>query len=211
MARPTVILIGGGSGAGKTMIAQHLARSLGQSVSAVVPIDAYYHDHPSLTHETHTAINYDSPDAVDFSLLDTHLHDLLAGRPVSSPTYDYRTHRRLNETAHMSARRYVVVEGLLALHWPALRELCDVAVFVTTTDELALARRIGRDVNDRGRTEASVRRQWEHTVRPMFLAHVEPTRRFADIIISGADAIKTSVGVLLRHIRARNIRPRSSS
>ena len=203
MPRPTLILIGGGSGAGKTVIAQHLADALGLSASAVVPIDAYYHDHPSVTPEAREAINYDSPDAFDVSLLDTHVCKLLAGGVVARPTYDYRTHRRLSKTTRISAERHVVVEGMLALHWPALRERCDVAVFVTTTEELALSRRIDRDLDDRGRSEKSVRAQWVQTVRPMHLAHVEPTRQFADVIIDGSDAVEASVAALLARIQAQ--------
>ena len=206
MARPTLILIGGGSGAGKTVIAQHLAATLGRYASAVVPIDAYYHNHPSAPRETRAAFNYDSPDAFDGSLLDTHVRELLAGHVVSRPTYDYRTHCRLSKTARISADEYVIVEGVLALHWPSLRELCEIAVFVTTTEELSLARRIRRDVDDRSRSEDSVRAQWKQTVRPMYIAHVEPTRQFADIVIDGADTIETSVGTLLRHIHTGNSR-----
>ena len=206
MARPILILIGGGSGAGKTVIAEHLAATLGHHASAVVPIDAYYHNHPLATRETRAALNYDSPDAFDGSLLNTHIRELLAGHVVSRPIYDYRTHCRLSNTIRISAEEYLIVEGVLALHWPSLRELCDIAVFVTTNDELSLARRIKRDVNERGRSKASVRAQWKQTVRPMYIAHVEPTRQYANIVIDGADSIKTSVGTLLRHIHTGAIR-----
>lgn len=198
----TLILIGGGSGTGKTSITKHLCAVLGPTSTAIVPIDAYYRDRRFMTRDDPLVNNFDSPDVLDYGLLDLHIRSLLSGRPIERPRYNYQTHQRHKETYPVLPRKYVVVEGLFALYWPTLRAQSNVAVFVTTSNELALTRRIQRDISERGGSEASIRSQWEDTVWPMYLTYVEPTCQFADLILDGRESIEHSAKRLLRHITA---------
>ena len=202
MVRPTVIAIAGASGCGKTTLARRAAAALGPPHAAVVPLDAYYRDRPLATAEELAAANYDAPDAVDAALLRTHLGQLRAGHSIARPVYDFRTHRRTEATRAVQPGRYLVVEGILALHWPALRALYDTILFMRVDEATALARRMARDTRFRARSPASVRRQWETTVWPMFRRHVEPTARFADVTVDGAASIEACVDALLAHVRA---------
>jgi uridine kinase len=181
---PHLIGIAGPSGGGKTALADALRGALGEAVP-VVPLDAYYRDTGALPPEQRVARNFDHPDAIDDALLVDQLQVLAAGRPVDRPIYDFSTHRRLAETVHVVPASFVVVEGLLTFYWPRLRQLLGTRIFLDAEDELCLARRIARDTTERGRTEASVRQQWESTVRPMFGRYVEPTAAYADAVCDG--------------------------
>ena len=206
MPRAHLIAIAGASGAGKTTLAGRLAEALGAGGprAPVVPLDAYYRDDPDEGPAARAARNYDEPEALEAALLLEHLRRLRAGRAAERPSYDFRTHRRTARTVLLRPAAYVVVEGLLALHWPAVRSLCATKVFLTIDQDLALARRIARDTNVRGRTEDSVRRQWSETVQPMFRRHVEPTRRFADLTVDGAAPVRAAAATVLAFVRARN-------
>ncbi len=201
-ARATLILIGGGSGTGKTSITQHLRTVLGPTSTTVVPIDAYYRDRRFMTRDDPLINNFDSPDALDYRLLDLHIRSLLSGQSIERPRYNYRTHQRHKETHPVLPRQYLVVEGLFALYWPTLRAQSNVSVFVTASNELALTRRIRRDISERGGSEASIRSQWEDTVWPMYVTYVEPTCQFADLILDGTESIEHSAKRLVRHITA---------
>ena len=181
---PHLIGIAGPSGGGKTALADALRGALGEAVP-VVPLDAYYRDTGALPPEQQVARNFDHPDAIDDALLVDQLQVLAAGRPVDRPIYDFSTHRRLAETVHVVPASFVVVEGLLTFYWPRLRQLLGTRIFLDAEDELCLARRVARDTTERGRTEASVRQQWESTVRPMFGQYVEPTAAYADAVCDG--------------------------
>ncbi len=146
--------------------------------------------------------NFDAPEALETGLLFTHLKLLHSGRAAERPSYDFRTHRRTARSVRLQPAPYVVVEGLLALHWPAVRALCATKVFMTIDEGLALARRIARDTTTRGRTEDSVRQQWSETVQPMFQRHVEPTRRFADLTVDGAAPLEATVAEVLAFVRS---------
>lgn len=202
MNRPHLIAIAGASGSGKTTLAQRLAAAL-IPPAAVLPLDAYYRDRPEATPEELDTANYDAPEAVDATLLEAHVQQLCAGRAVERPTYDFRIHRRTTATWTMRPGRYVIVEGILALHWSTLRNLYDTSVFMRIDEATALARRLARDCESRGRSPASVRRQWEETVWPMYRRHVEPTARFADIVVDGAVPIAAGLAAVLAHVRAR--------
>lgn len=192
-----VALIGGGSGTGKTTIADGLVTSLGTDASTLLPIDAYYHHRPDVS-ASHG--NFDVPDAIDHTLLHHHVEALVDGHAVERPCYDYRTHQRGATTVTLQARRYLVIEGLFALHWPALRAHATLSVFVDIDDEVALARRISRDTDSRGRDERIVRTEWARTVRPMYAAHVAPTRHHADLVVDGADPVELSVGTIVARL-----------
>ena len=203
MSGPHLIAIAGASGAGKTTLAGRLAEALGAAGSAapVVPLDAYYRDHPGEPPAVRAARNFDAPEALETALLFAHLEQLRSGRAAERPTYDFRTHRRTACAVVVQPAPYVVVEGLLALHWAAVRDLCASKIFLAIDDDLALARRIARDTSTRGRTVESVRRQWSETVHPMFLRYVEPTRRFADLTVDGAAPLEATVAAVLAFVR----------
>ncbi len=202
MALPHLIAIAGASGSGKTTLARRAAAALGPPDAAVLPFDAYYRNRPDATAEELEAVNYDAPEAIDATLLRTHLLELRAGRSIERPIYDFRTHRRARATWTVQPGPCLVVEGILALCWPELRTLYDTTVFISIDEATARARRIARDTRHRARSPASVRRQWEATVWPMYLRHVEPTRRFADVTIDGAAPLDASLDALLAHLRS---------
>ena len=202
MNRPHLIAIAGASGSGKTTLAQRLAAAL-VPPAAVLPLDAYYRDRPEATAAELDTANYDAPEAVDAGLLETHVRQLCAGRAVDRPSYDFRAHRRTNARRTVRPGRYVVVEGILALHWSTLRNLYDTRVFMRIDEATALARRLTRDCEFRDRSPASVRRQWKETVWPMYRRHVEPTARFADVIVHGAAPIAACLTAVLAHVRTR--------
>ena len=176
----------------------------------MLQIDAYYRDRPRATAAELEAVNYDAPDAIDATLLRTHLLQLRAGRSVERPIYDFRTHRRTRATQTVHPGRYLIVEGILALYWPALRTLYDTTVFVRIDEATALARRTERDTRRRARSPVSVRRQWETTVWPMYRRYVQPTRKFADVTVDGAAPLDASLGALLARVQAACARPAGS-
>ena len=206
MTRPHLIAVAGASGSGKTTLAQRLAAALGPPDAVLLPLDAYYRDRPQATAAELDTTNYDAPQAVDAALLEAHVRQLRAGRAVERPTYDFRTHRRTAATWMVRPGRYVIVEGTLALYWSTLRSLYDTSVFLRIDEATALARRVARDCESRGRSPASVRRQWKETVWPMYRRHVEPTARFADVAVDGGAPIATSLAAVLAHLRARGSR-----
>jgi uridine kinase len=178
-----VIGIGGGSGSGKTTIAQSIVESIGHDRVALIQHDAYYRDLTHLPLEERAKVNYDHPDSLETELLVEHLRDLRAGRPVERPVYDFTVHNRSDETVRVEPSPVVVIEGIVVLYEQTLRELMDLKVYVDTDPDLRIVRRLHRDIEERGRSFESVRRQYLDTVRPMHLQFVEPSKRYADIII----------------------------
>ena len=201
MNRPHLIAIAGASGSGKTTLAQRLSAAL-VPPAPVLPLDAYYRDRPQATAAELDTANYDAPEAVDAALLEAHMRQLRAGRAVERPTYDFRVHRRTTATWTVRPGRYAIVEGILALHWSTLRHLYHTSVFMRIDEATALARRLARDCESRGRSPASVRRQWEESVWPMYRRHVEPTARFADVVVDGAAPIAACLTDVLACVRA---------
>jgi uridine kinase len=181
--RPLVIGIGGGSGSGKTTIAEALIGEIGEGACALIFHDAYYRDLAHLPLDERAAQNFDHPDSLETELLVEHLGRLLAGRSVDLPVYDFTRHLRREETARVEPRPVVLVEGVLVLADPELRELFDLKIYVDTDADLRLMRRLQRDIRERGRTLDSVFEQYLETVRPMHVRYVEPTRAFADLVI----------------------------
>ena len=200
--RTHLIGIAGGSSSGKTALAHAVAAQLttdSAPVVPVVPLDAYYRQAPPAPPGARAAHNFDTPDALDHDLIVTHLRQLAAGQGIDRPVYDFASHSRLDETARIPAGPFVVVEGLLSLHWEATRERFGTRVFVTTDDAVCLARRVARDVHERGRTKASIRAQWEATVWPMFNRYVRPTRAFADLVVSGSRPLDENAARVVAH------------
>ncbi len=181
--KPFVVGVAGGTGAGKTTVTAAIIAAIGAESVAVLPEDAYYREYAHLSEAERVKINWDHPDAIEVELLLAHIRQLLAGRPVERPVYDFAAYARLPETIHIEPRPVVLVEGILIYVDERLRDVCDLKVFVDTDADLRFIRRLERDVQQRGRTVESVVRQYLATVRPMHLAFVEPSKRFADIIV----------------------------
>ena len=199
---PVVIGVAGGSGSGKTTVVRRIVESLGDERVTVVDHDRYYHDRSELRLEERAALNYDHPDSLDTELMVRHLLELRAGRDVETPVYDFARYARraVTQTAH--ARRAVIIEGILIYTDAALRDLMDVKVFVDTDDDTRFIRRLRRDVAERGRTMESVIEQYLGTVKPMHLEFVEPSKRYADVIIPRGGHNAVAIDMLLTLIRS---------
>lgn len=180
--RPLFIGLAGGSGSGKTTIAEELVDRLAGRVT-ILHHDAYYRNRVDLSFEERTKVNYDHPDSLETELLIAHLESLRSGQAIDHPLYDFAQHLRSEETEQIEPARVVIVEGILVLSDPRLRSELDLKIFVDTDPDLRLARRIERDINERGRTVDSVIQQYFSTVRPMHIEFVDPSRRYADLII----------------------------
>lgn len=178
-----VIGIAGGSGSGKTTVAQVILQRVGRDRIAFLQHDSYYKDLSGLPPTQRADVNFDHPDSLETDLLIEHIAALRSGKAVEVPIYDFSADRRTGETFTVQPCRVIVVEGILIFTEPALRKMFDVKIFVDTDSDLRFIRRLERDINERGRTTASVIEQYTHTVRPMHLEFVEPSKRYADVII----------------------------
>ena len=203
MTRPFLIGVAGGSGSGKTTVAERLAGLIGEPSLALLRQDAYYADSGHLPLEERAAINYDHPDAFDWDLLIEHVDALGAGRAVDVPVYDFSTYDRLPERLGVAPARVVVVEGILVLYEPELRERFDLRVFVDTDADVRFIRRLERDVTQRGRSLRSVIDQYLGTVRPSHEQFVEPSKRHADVIVPHGGMNAPALDVL--HARVREL------
>ncbi|MEN8040484.1 MAG: uridine kinase [Actinomycetota bacterium] len=204
-SRPLFVAIAGGSGSGKTTIARSVVDLVGRDKVIYLQQDAYYRDRSDLTLEERAKINYDHPDSLELSLLVDHLDALRDGEAINRPVYDFETHTRTADTYHLEPEPAVIVEGILLFADRELRKRFDVRVFIDTEADLRLMRRMQRDILERGRTMESVLEQYTKTVRPMHYQFVEPSKRYADLIIpEGANtgAIGT-VSSMIRHFLAQ--------
>jgi len=197
VSRPFVVGIAGGTGSGKTTVAHKLASAMPAGRCVTIEHDAYYRDQGHLSPEERAKINYDHPGSLDSSLLVDHLRELRGGRAVAVPIYDFATHTRRRETRTVEPARVIVVEGILVFTEPELRDQMDIKIFVDTDPDIRLMRRIRRDLEQRGRTFQSVRDQYYATVRPMHIEYVEPTKRWADLIIPEGGDNRVALDVLL--------------
>jgi uridine kinase len=202
---PVVIGVAGGSGSGKTTVVSKIAESLGSDQVVVLEHDRYYRDHSELRLEERAALNYDHPDSLETGLMVRHVRDLAAGHAVDLPAYDFARHARKQATGRVEPRRSIIVEGILIFTDAALRDLMDVKVFVDTDDDTRFIRRLQRDVAERGRTMESVIDQYLSTVKPMHLEFVEPSKRYADIIIPRGGHNEVAIGMLLTLIRSLTV------
>ena len=199
---PLVIGVAGGSGSGKTTVVRRIIESIGDEQVTVLEHDRYYRDRNDLRLEERAALNYDHPDSLETDLLVRHLHELRAGRPVEVPEYDFARHARQPVTITALPRRAIIVEGILIFADAALRSLMDVKVFVDADGDTRFIRRLQRDIAERGRTVASVIDQYLGTVKPMHLEFVEPSKRYADIIIPLGGHNAVAIDMLLTLIRS---------
>ena len=197
-----VIGVAGGSGSGKTTVVRRIVDSLGPDQVTLLDHDRYYRDRNDLRLEERAALNYDHPDALETDLMVTHVRALKAGQAVDVPQYDFTRHARLVETNTFQPRRALIVEGILVFTDAALRDLMDIKVFVDTDSDTRFIRRLRRDVAERGRTMDSVIDQYQSTVKPMHLEFVEPSKRYADVIIPLGGHNTVAVDLLLTMLRS---------
>ena len=181
--RPLIIGMAGGSGSGKTTIAEAVVEAVGADLVSLIPHDAYYRDLSGLSFEARAEVNFDHPDSLETELLVSHLEALRSGHSIERPTYDFSEHLRSEETVTIDPEQVVIVEGILVLAERSLRELMDLKIYVDTHADLRVMRRLRRDIVERGRSVDSVLDQYLATVRPMHLQFVEPSKRYADLIV----------------------------
>jgi uridine kinase len=198
---PLIIGIAGGTGSGKTTVANAILDRVGADHIAAFPHDAYYKDLTALTPTLRAQINFDHPDSLETSLLIEHLQRLRNGLSIDLPVYDFKTHTRTAQTIRIDPKPVVMVEGILIFMEPLLRELFDIKIFVDTDADIRFIRRLQRDIAERGRTSESVIRQYLETVRPMHLEFVEPSKRYADVIIPEGGLNTVAMDILVARIQ----------
>lgn len=198
-----IIGICGGTGSGKTTVANRILESVSADEVLFIQQDSYYRNLKDLPLDYRRAFNFDHPDAIDNDLLVHHLRKLKAGEPVELPIYDFRTHTRMNDTIRIESKPIVIVEGILIFAEPRLLEQMDIKVFVDTPDDIRFIRRLRRDIDERGRTLESVIEQYLATVRPMHMQFVEPSKRYADVIIPEGGHNVVSIDLLSGKIREK--------
>lgn len=194
-AKPLLIGIAGGSGSGKTTLCRELANVMGEEATTLT-CDSYYHSQAHLPLEERAVINFDHPNVVDFALMAEHLTAFVAGERVAVPTYDFTTHSRIEATSQLPSAPFLLVEGILLFVVEDIRERLDLLVFVDAKEETRFQRRLHRDMRERGRSEQSVFEQWQATVQPMHEKYVEPTKEFADLVVSTNDCGPSCVDVV---------------
>ena len=196
----TIIGIAGGTGSGKTTVVKKIVEALPPHYVAVVPLDSYYNDTTGMTDEDRKAINFDHPDAFDWDLLIKQVNELREGRAIEQPTYSYILSNRLPETIHVEPKPVIIIEGIMTLLDPRLREMMDLKIFVDCDPDERLIRNIQRDTIDRGRTVSMVVDRYLAVLKPMHEQFIEPTKRYADLIIpEGGQTIK-GVSILRNYI-----------
>ena len=195
-----VIGIAGGTGSGKTTLMKNLIAEFSNDVT-VLSHDNYYKRHDDLTYEERCLLNYDEPAAFDTSLMAYQLDCLRHGQPIQCPVYDYTVHNRSNDTIHIEPNRVIIVEGIMIFENEELRNLMDIRIFVDTDADVRLCRRIKRDVNKRGRSVTSVLEQYQTTVKPMHEKYVEPSKKFAHLIVPEGGKNEVAIDMIMGRIR----------
>lgn len=201
MDKPILIGITGGTGSGKSSIADAIYSSFSTDCIAMIQQDMYYKDQSNLSMEERVKTNYDHPKAFDNDLLISHLKDLMEGKSIEKPIYDFSVHNRSKETVKIDPKSIIIVEGILVLEDERLRDLLDIKVYVDTDADIRILRRLIRDINERGRTLESVVNQYLDVVRPMHMQFTEPTKRYADIIVPEGGQNKVAIDILVSKIK----------
>ena len=196
----TIIGIAGGTGSGKTTVVKKIVEALPPHFVAVVPLDSYYNDTTGLTDEERKAINFDHPDAFDWKLLIKQISDLRNGKAIDQPTYSYILSNRLPETIRVEPKPVIIVEGIMTLINKRLRDMMDLKIFVDTDSDERLIRNIQRDTIDRGRTVSMVVDRYLKVLKPMHEQFIEPTKRYADLIIPQGGENERGIGILCKYI-----------
>lgn len=197
----TIIGIAGGTGSGKTTVVKKIVEALPPHYVAVVPLDSYYNDTTSMTEEERHAINFDHPDAFDWKLLSKQINDLRHGIAIEQPTYSYLQCNRLPETIHVDPKPVIIIEGIMTLLNKKLRDMMDLKIFVDTDPDERLIRNIQRDTIDRGRTVSMVVDRYLKVLKPMHEQFIEPTKRYADLIIPQGGENQKGIGILCTYIK----------
>jgi uridine kinase len=201
--RPLIVGIAGGSGSGKSTVARRIAASLDAPSVAFIDMDAYYRNFAHLSIEDRRRVNWDHPDAFDWDLLIEQLEQLRAGQAIDKPVYDFLTQTRSDLTEHVPAAPVIVIDGILLFSEARVRELCEVKVFVDADADVRLIRRIRRDLAERGRSLDKILDQYLSTVQPMHLQFVEPSKRYADVIVPRGGHNEVAIEMLVAKIRRR--------
>ena len=198
-----VIGIAGGSGSGKTTLMNNIVTRFADNIT-VLSHDSYYKRHDDMTYEERCQLNYDEPAALETELMVQHLDQLRSGQAIDCPVYDFTVHNRSDETTRIEPRKVIIVEGILIFEDPDLRDLMDIRIFVDTDADIRLCRRVKRDVNKRGRTLESVLSQYQQTVKPMYERYVEPSKKYAHILVpeggKNAVALELLMNLIEKHI-----------
>jgi len=202
MKKGILIGIAGASGSGKTLVANTIIERLGSDKVVLIQEDSYYKDLSDIPLDERAGRNFDHPDAFDHDLLAEHLKLLLEGKTVAHPIYDYKTHSRLKETKTVGPHTIIILEGILVLNEAKLRELMDIRVFIDTALDICFIRRLKRDIEERGRSVESVIAQYQNTVRPLSFQFIEPSKRYADIIIPRGGKNLVAIDILTTKIRS---------
>tara|TARA_Y100001934_G_C12238769_1_gene719228 strand:+ start:42 stop:677 length:636 start_codon:yes stop_codon:yes gene_type:complete len=198
------ILIGvsGGTGSGKTTVARNIASEFKKNEVVLIQLDSYYKKINHLSFDERSKTNFDHPNAIDFDLLKKDLHNIKQGNSIEIPQYDFKTHTRLDSTTIIDAHHIVIVEGILSLYDQKIRNLMAIKIFVDTDDDIRIIRRLKRDINKRNRSFESVKNQYYNTVRPMHQQFVEPTKKYADIIIPEGGKNPVAIDILRTKIKS---------
>ncbi|HEY8804149.1 MAG TPA: uridine kinase [Clostridium sp.] len=200
MNRPILIGITGGTGSGKSTIAREIYKQFDETCIAMIEQDSYYKDQSNLSYNERIKINYDHPDAFDTSLLVKHLNLLLEWKVIQKPIYNFEIHNRIKETVSVKPREIIIFEGILILQEKILRDMLDIKIYVDTDADVRFIRRLTRDIKERGRTTDSVIKQYLNVVKPMHEQFIEPTKRYADIIIPEGGHNKVAIDIITANI-----------
>jgi len=212
MNKDTILIgIAGGTGSGKTSVAKAIAADFGKPEVALIEQDSYYKDLSDLTIGERSLVNFDHPDAIDFTLMRDHLQKIMEGNVIDIPIYDYTTHTREKKSREIEKHHIIILEGILSLFDQKIRNMMDIKIYVETADDIRVIRRIKRDINKRERTFSSVIEQYYKTVRPMHIQFVEPTKKYADIIIPEGGQNKVAVDILRTKIMTLLINRKNSN
>lgn len=202
MRKPIIIGVTGGTGSGKTTVTRKIIEEFGDVSLAYIPQDAYYKDQSHLTMDERVLTNYDHPLAFDNDLLSDHIRQLLDGQSVQMPVYDFTQHNRAEETIRLEPKEVIIIEGILIFSDKELRDLMDIKVFVDTDDDIRIIRRIKRDMAERGRSLDSIIDMYTSIVKPMHEQFIEPTKKFADIIIPEGGSNNVAIDLMTTKIRS---------
>ncbi|MYV02757.1 uridine kinase [Lactobacillus salivarius] len=199
--KPVIIGVTGGSGSGKTTVSRAIFEQLHGHSLLMLQEDSYYNDQSDMPFEERIKTNYDHPNAFDTELLVKQLKDLLDWKTIEKPIYDYTEHTRSSEVEKVEPKEVIILEGILVLNDLALRDLMDIKIFVDTDDDIRIIRRIQRDIEERGRSLQSVIDQYKSTVKPMYHQFIEPTKRYADIIVPEGGENQVAIDLLVTKVR----------
>ena len=198
--KPIIIGMAGGTGSGKTYTVNKLLNSYPKNYIINIEQDSYYKDLSDIDYKERTRKNFDHPESIDIDLFQEDLKQLSAGFDITIPIYDFFNHIRVNECKVVPNAKIIIVEGIFALYYPQLRKLYDIKIFIEAPEKVRFKRRLNRDVKERGRTIQSIKKQYTKTVLPMYKKFIEPSKKYADLIINGNDNIKNNLNTIKTRI-----------